>query len=675
MAFRFPGWSSVQHIRWRRFTRIFLLCLILAAFARLVWRLGAQNLWWDESLSLQRAESPLGALLAGRIVLTDGIFSIPTTDQHPFAFFTLLGLLIRGAGTSEFVLRFPAAMASTLLVPMAWALGRLLARRGVLPSAAAPWAALLAAADPFYLWYGQEARMYTWVALLALASTYLLLRWIEKPRRRGLWLAGYLAALTLLLCTHYLSLLILPVHGMIFFQALRRTGSRAAWLVAGAFSVVGAVGLGAVWLVIGRHGAGTNFVPVSLRMIVPDLVNAFSLGLSVDFAQVKWLDVLFGGLALAGAGWSIRPGSRGRAGAWWLPLCVALPVLALQIIQVVQPAYMNARHMSLISGVFLLLVAGGLGGLWTRWRPAGAMLGAVVLAGMVYSTANYFTQPQYGKDNFRAVGDYLQAQVQPGDLVLVSPPEMLRLYQYYLPLDALRQDNTGTPPTTWQAIPLLTGLGPTDELMARLTPTYRRIWLVSSGMVPLNEDTAPAQEWPGQHLFLVRDVPFPSNNSYLRVKLFLPHGPAVYQLPANIQHPIDATFDGKIRLAGYDTGRPLLPGSARPVTLYWQPLVPMSQHYKYILRVAGPDGSTYPPTEREPYDGTVATTFWAPGQTIVEYSQVMTPGLETLDPAAGPYHLLLQVYDAETLQKLPLTAAPGMETADHGETLVLPYAP
>ena len=45
--------------------RWLLLSLVLVAFARVVWQLGDKNLWWDESLSLQRAESGLLALLRG----------------------------------------------------------------------------------------------------------------------------------------------------------------------------------------------------------------------------------------------------------------------------------------------------------------------------------------------------------------------------------------------------------------------------------------------------------------------------------------------------------------------------------------------------------------------------------------------------------------------------------
>ena len=53
--------------------RWLLLFLILAAFGRLVWQLDLKTLWWDESLSLQRAESGWIDLLLGRITIVDGV--------------------------------------------------------------------------------------------------------------------------------------------------------------------------------------------------------------------------------------------------------------------------------------------------------------------------------------------------------------------------------------------------------------------------------------------------------------------------------------------------------------------------------------------------------------------------------------------------------------------------
>ena len=163
-----------------------LLLLLLLTFARLTMSLGAKDLWLDEAFSLQRAESDWPAVVAGIIHIGDGVESVSTIDQHPFGFFVLLGLMLRAAGTSEFVLRFPSVMVATLIVPAAWILARRLERCRALPPGAAGWAAFLAAVNPFYLWYGQEVRMYALVALMALLSTYMVLGWSEDrgPRRR-----------------------------------------------------------------------------------------------------------------------------------------------------------------------------------------------------------------------------------------------------------------------------------------------------------------------------------------------------------------------------------------------------------------------------------------------------------------------------------------------------------
>src|SRR5690554_3770746 len=105
MPVRLPTWA-----------RLLLLLLIVVAFGRVLWALDAKNLWWDESLSLQRAESGWLDLILGRLYLYDGLTYDVTYDQHPFFFFLVQGILLRLAGESEVVLRFPSVMAVTLLV-------------------------------------------------------------------------------------------------------------------------------------------------------------------------------------------------------------------------------------------------------------------------------------------------------------------------------------------------------------------------------------------------------------------------------------------------------------------------------------------------------------------------------------------------------------------------------
>ena len=65
----------------RRVARGLLLLLILLAFGRVCWHLDAHNMWWDESLSLQRAEADWGTLVRGTLTMYDGFTAQPTIDQ------------------------------------------------------------------------------------------------------------------------------------------------------------------------------------------------------------------------------------------------------------------------------------------------------------------------------------------------------------------------------------------------------------------------------------------------------------------------------------------------------------------------------------------------------------------------------------------------------------------
>ncbi|MCC9077564.1 glycosyltransferase family 39 protein [Litorilinea aerophila] len=654
-----------------------LLALILLAFARLCWHLDAHNLWWDESLSLQRAESGWLALLQGHLVMRDGISELLTIDQHPFFYFVLQGLLLRGAGIEEFVLRFPSVMAATLLVPVLWALGRRLVARGVLAAGSAEWAALLAALNPFFLWYGQEARPYALWAMLAVLSTYLLLRVTEEGAPSRPWLVGYLVTLLAFLTTHYYAALLLPVHALLCFGWLRRRAPQWAWVAAFGLLAVGGVVAGAgAWLIL-KQGGGENFRFVPLRIMLPDLLNAFSMGLSVDIDQVWWLDLVFGALALVGIGWGLRSRKSMAAGGWLLPTFLGVPILLLLAVSRVQPAYMNARHLSLLSGAFVLLVAAGLAAVAQRQRWAAAGLALLLVAGVGYSTANYFTRPEYGKDDYTGAGHYLAERLLPGDLLLLNPPFSWRIFDYYLPVDLVEQGAREGKGTAVYGVPFLhQGWEEIEAGLERLRGQYRRIWLVTSGTHPYLDPERRVKAWLEQNTVRLKKESFYSPTSFLDVELFLTQVPVFTRVPADMEHPADVVFGDQIRLVGYSVGQRLAAGSALPVTLYWQTEQPTDVHYKYILRLLQPAQDGEPQvlatTEREPYDGVIPTIYWKPGEIIMEYSEL--PPAPLADD--GRYLLALQMYHAETLEKLPITQAPADAQIDaDGVTLLLPYTP
>ncbi len=367
-------------------------------------------------------------------------------------------------------------------------------------------------------------------------------------------------------------------------------------------------------------------------MLGPDLLNAFSLGLSVDLADVWLLDLLFGVIAATGAAWSLRSRRSLRSGGWLPVALIAAPILAILVVNVFSPAYMNARHMSLLGGPFILLLGAGLGVAW-RLRPwFSLLLGAALILGSGYSTFNYFTVEQYAKDDFSRLGNQLDGHIAPGDLVLIKPPFAWRAFSYYLPLATM----TGMPGANQNAptfgAPMLER--DWDERFAHmdeLTRDKRRIWLLISGTHPYADLQGRTEGWLDDNLFKVQETTYFSHSS-LKSALYLPEVPVYESLPDSLHNRVDAVLGDTIRLAGIELGAPATPDLALPVTLYWEAVTPTDRRYKYALRLTEirDDGATetLSVSEREPYDGAIPTIYWDPGKIIVEYSE--------LPPAAGP---------------------------------------
>jgi hypothetical protein len=390
------------------------------------------------------------------------------------------------------------------------------------------------------------------------------------------------------------------------------------------------------------------------------------MGLSMDAPQARLLGLVALALAILGAsyGWARRHQER----ALWLllPAWVLVPTVLIAVANTWRPAYMTARQMTLISAAYLLLVSAGIAWLWQRWQWAGALSALGLVAAMLYSTANYYQSPQFDKGDLSGMGDTVRAELRPGDLVLVEPSSWWRLFRYYLPLDQLRQSAGNRQDTNWHEV-ALPGTGPEarEALLQQWNAEHRRIWLARAA------EPSETSQWLQQHNCRIWDLGFESPISFLRLELFQSLAPIPDQLPdgGGIEHPFEATFADQVRLLGYDLGEPVTPDSAIPITLYWQGMAPMDRRYKYkIGLLAAATGEQVAVTEREPFDGCWPTTHWLPGQTVVEATGLHAP------VAAPPeeYTMTIQIYDAETLDLLPVTQAVGIQVQPDGQTLIAP---
>ena len=123
-----------------------------------------------------------------------------------------------------------------------------------------------------------------------------------------------------------------------------------------------------------------------------------------------------------------------------LPALLVTPICLILLLNAFQPAYMNSRHLSLLGGVYVLLLGAGLSVLWQLQKVATILVALVLLAGAGYSTHNYFTSELYDKDDYVGMCAFVAEHLLPGDLLLISPPFSWRIFDYYLPIEQLHKE-------------------------------------------------------------------------------------------------------------------------------------------------------------------------------------------------------------------------------------------
>ncbi|HUX77607.1 MAG TPA: hypothetical protein VMY40_13325, partial [Anaerolineae bacterium] len=138
----------------------------------------------------------------------------------------------------------------------------------------------------------------------------------------------------------------------------------------------------------------------------------------------------------------------------------------------------------------------------------------------------------------------------------------------------------------------------------------------------------------------------------------------LFELPADIAHPLDLTLGATVHLRGFDLttfpaeegkGPVLQQGDTLPIQLYWQADGPTDLDYTVFVHLVGPDGRPHGQVDALPAGGTAPTTSWTPGQVIV--GEITLP--VAADAPAGAYHVAVGMYDAASGGRLPITDPSG----------------
>lgn len=435
-----------------------LLLILLLAFAVRLGGLTAQSLWRDEVDALRFSQEPLPTLI--------GNFTRPGWNGPMF--YVLVRLWVAVAGSSELSLRYLSLGSGVLAAALMYRLGR---EWFTTPTALL--AALLMACAPYMVWYGQEAKMYALLCVLAIVVLLLFYR-AAVCGRVWAWLA-MLAVMGAAVTVHIMAGLLLPVVIALFllWWPLTRHQWRQAAIIMAALTLPALVALPWVFPMLARGGnIGHNFT--GLGAMAETMLHAFSRGILSRYRELPIGLALFALLcgtvlqsrqARQSCSLSAYPGRRVAAlWAWML-----LPVLGLYAISLRVPMFLD-RYLIWIGPAFYLLAAWGIEQVWSRSRwVAGAVL-AVMIVWNGWGIWEQTVTPI--KADMRAAAAYVKAQRRPDELVLLHLSYLGYTFEYYYgdaspTADGIPTDGQTTPQTV-------------DLLMRERTAGYDTVWLILS---------------------------------------------------------------------------------------------------------------------------------------------------------------------------------------------------
>ena len=412
--------------RSRRLDFALLAALTAVGAALRFYGLNGMGLWLDESNSVIIASEDFPGLI-DRLRL----------DSSPAAYYVLLHLWMRVAGTGELAVKSLSAIFGTLLVPATYWLGREADSRRT-----GFGGAVLITFAPLAIYYAREARMYSLVPLLAALCFLAALRFL---RRGSAWsLVGYIAACALCLHTHNYGFFVWAAAVVLAAVLGERAVSWRKWilvqipiallyapwvpvLLAQIRNPTHYSWLAPMWRALPGWAAPyrslESFMPGGAMPIYTDLGSlAWARTWPALAALVFLIPGVFG---LPARGHS--PGAKkwtGRA----LPILFLVPLVLPFVYSLFRPpVYVVARTDTVVYPVFLLLLASGAFRLGRRWVPVVGL--ALFLLPTVFTLAPYYETSRRTGD--REIAMHAAGLTRPNDVIVCTGLTRASM-EYYL---------------------------------------------------------------------------------------------------------------------------------------------------------------------------------------------------------------------------------------------------
>lgn len=612
-------------------TLLIILALTLIAFALRVYRLDFFSLRGDESFTVIFVQRTWEGLWRG----------ISTIEPNPPLMYLALRVWIALAGASEFVTRYFSLWFGVLCVPLIYRLAKEMFGSSIV----ALIAAALMAINPYQIWHSQDVRNYTMWPALSLLTLIFFWKWWKKEisdfRFQVSDLIFYVLATLISLYTHYYDVFILAALNLFVFAFTilqRRWQTLARWVGTQVVLVL----LYAPWILFGTNRI-TTYGEASAEKSV-SLLDVFSRTLAAivvsettpaDFRAVVWLP-----LALVAAAILFHLAKRQRAPAVFLFLCLVVPTLALYVVSIGRPLFLE-RYLNGIAPVYYLVFAVGVAGLMqirlsTIRALALATVALFFIGTSAYATWNANLDPAYAKaPKWRELAQTILSHLQPGDVVVQNFTEMSPFYYLHQDVTVLT-----LPKDYWFR-------SSDEQVLRQLNTDNRRIWFVPA--LPDWWDPDHAVE---KYLARTNDRILDTRVDTLRLQLYLT--PREFQpkiIPVNIRI-------GNVTLTGYrvEGNRQL------HVVLFWRANQRVEKNYTVFVHLADTNQRIVAQQDRAPAFGLYPTTAWQPGESIVDAYDLSVD-------TSGKYTLIVGMYDPATLARVPAFDANSNRLPEDGVAL------
>ena len=584
---------------------LFVVPILLLAFALRVHGLEHHNIWGDEAFSIALGKQPLPQVV------------VPDQETNPPLYHILLHFWLSMAGDSILAVRYMSVIPGMLLVPLTHVIGQRLFGR---PGAAL--AAILTAFSSFAIYYSQETRMYAWVAAFSTLSVYASLRLQRQSSPRIKWSAVFLASMLAAAFTHYYAFLVMLAENL--FMIWRKHHQRR-WLRR--------------WLGL-QVVAGMAFLPWALAHT--DFISA-KASARWDALGAGGLDAVWAGtLAAFGAGETVSPPGRWLGIALLVPLAIGLrralqrsrrervlaywlfvPLAGAWLLGPLMPFFFP-RYLFVALPAYLLLLAAGLR---ASARPLAVFWLLLALLANGRSLRSYYSDSNYAKGGYGDLMAYVQEHRRPGDVLLLQNGAQAALYDYY-----------------GQTEPRAYNMPPWDDaqmqpLLHSVSAQHERIWLLMYGDPVGYDPQHELERWLHQRAFRAFHGDYVGGSLDLFVQ-----GEIVPSSVAEVR------FGDVIALSGFGTGAgEHVPAGTLPLALAWRALRPMGRDYTAFVHLLDGEGKLWAQADSQPQGGTRPTSLWQPGETVID--RVALPLGAELPP--GEYRLQAGWYQLADMQRLP----------------------